>query len=240
MRLNTFLFHYFIEMTNMADIDYKAVIDGMKWEHAEKERELRAALESHGAEDRIAIQVHLRRLQEETPSELRATGLEQPVFYALHTRAAWEVLGLVDEIGARLRKEYGLHPTEQGGIDLDWHKLSERIWVPADYLEATIILPEYRGIFGHDEINCFSLPIPMTPAEQRVAKKVIYGPDTLGSGSAKIRALLGDPEWRDAAKFYCQYLLGRVGVRYRKSVRKDMQPVFDAMISDYAAQMSRP
>jgi len=63
-------------------------------------------------------------------------GLYHSVVYGFQARAAWEVLALADELGEKLEDEYGLYPNGQGksGIGLDWHKLSERIWVPADYL----------------------------------------------------------------------------------------------------------
>ena len=39
--------------------------------------------------------------------------------YAFQARAEWEILGLAEELGKRLKEEYDLHPSGQSGIGLN-------------------------------------------------------------------------------------------------------------------------
>ena len=205
-------------------MDYKQVIDGMKWVRTQEEI---------GAVARA-----------EPP--LRTAGLELPVFYAFQARAEWEVLGLAEEFGERLREEYGLHPAGQSGIGLDWVKLNQRIWVPADYLEARSILPDSRSIFSCDENNCFPSRFgrdTISDEDLTMKRKILYGSGNDpknkydGTSESKILALLTDSEWRNLARYYSQRLLHFAGSRYKQYVSGEFVPILENLIQEFQLEM---
>lgn len=143
-------------------IDYKQIIDGLKWAPSPEEVQLRAelsgALKNTDLERYFEISKRLEPIKTEPP--LRQLGLEHPVFYAFQARAAWEMLLLAEITGEKLKEEYNLHPAGQDGIGLDWHKLNNRIWVPAQYLEWSTYPKTGCSIFSHDEFNCARTSAP--------------------------------------------------------------------------------
>ena len=172
-----------------------------------------------------------------SPDPLREAGLEKPIFYAFQARAEWEMLGLADELGEKLKEEYGLHPAGQDGIGLNWRKLNERIWVPAQYLEWSDNPRTGCSIFSHDEINCVIGGLSYTTSEDEdLAMKVIYGPDERGSSQAKIDALLRDRKWREPARTYSLRLLEHT-LKYEKYVKEEFHPVLEALVSAYRSEM---
>lgn len=219
-------------------MDYKQIIDGLKWVRSPEELEVAQALreaENKGNWENVEELV-LKMRSVITNPPLREAGLEKPVFYAFQARAEWEMLDLADKIGKQLKGEYGLYPAGQQGIGLNWYKLNERIWVPADYLEAISISEHTRSIFDHDERNCIGY-FDVTPEDLELTRKVLYGPDSIGSSEAKIEALATNPEWRALARAYSLRLLDNAGRRYLKYVKEEFRPVLKALISAYSSEM---
>ena len=170
---------------------------------------------------------------------LREAGLEHPVFYAFQARAEWEMLNLAEIMGEQLKQEYGLHPAGQNGIGLNWRKLNERIWIPADYLEAISIHEDARSIFSHDESNCIGIFNNESPEDLELKHKVLRGPDGKGSSKAKIEALTTNPEWREHARAYSLRLLYHAGTRYKEFVKNEFKPVLEDLISAYQSEMRK-
>ena len=221
----------------MANIDYRKVIDeDLKWNPTLEEIRLSAAVKR--AEKKMgpkwtSLVERLMKVKTEPP--ILKVGLYHPVFYAFQARAEWEILNLAEELGYNLRDEYNLHRSGQGGVAVDWDKLGQRIWVPADYTE---IKRETAAIFSHDETNCIGvLGAYVTPETDALREKVIYGPDKRGSSEAKIEALLTNAEWRQSARDYSLRLLNCAATRYRAHVKEGYLPVLDALVSAYAGEM---
>ena len=220
----------------MTTVDYKKIIDGLKWVRSPEEMELAAAVQDAARNDIGKLEELLAKFTPiKTEPPLRQAGLEQPVRYAFQARAGYEVIALVNEMGKKLREEYSLHPSGQSGIGLDWERLNKRIWVPAYYLEANGISENARSIFSHDEKNCF-YPVE-TPDDQDLIDRVINGPDSYGSSQAKIDALLSNPEWRESAKEYTRKLLYHAGTRYKGTIKQEFIPVMEALVAAYQSEM---
>ncbi len=217
-------------------MDYKQIIDGLKWVRSPEELEVVKAIKD--AEENKDWKTLVELGQKMTTPPLREAGLEKPIFYAFQARAEWEMLGLADKMGEQLRGMYGLYPSGQSGIGLNWHKLNECIWIPADYLEARLISENTRAIFSHDETNCLiSLDLGISPNDLELIDKVIRGPDETGSSEAKIEALLTNPEWRTISRAYSLRLLDNAGRKYTKYVKEEFRPVLEALISAYHSEM---
>jgi hypothetical protein len=220
-------------MTN--EIDYKRVIDvDLKWHLAPEERTVRDALAelSEDSPDRYDLFDRLRNV--ETTPPIVKVGLYNGVKYAFQARAEWEILHLADILGDKLKEEYNLHGSLQAGIALDWTKLGERIWIPADYV---LIERENASIFSVDEGNLISMTNP-TEEDTILWEGVIYRPLGLkNSSETKITALTTSQPWRDLARQYSQRALHHAAFRYRDFVDAEFQPVLEALVSDYAAQM---
>jgi hypothetical protein len=216
----------------MAGIDYKAVIDGMKWEPTPLEIELNKAMSQKDKEATFRI---LMQMQDSPPpsAPLVENGLREPVFYSFLARAEWEMLGLADSKGAELEREYGLHPSGQQGVGLNWRKLNERIWIPADYLDARLITEDSRAIFSHDEASCIFSSHNMEDASlfDRIIRKPPYR-----TGKEKTTALITDPNWRTKARDYSVKLLNNAG-NYLEFVTPQYRPVLEAMRNDFRTQM---
>ena len=102
-------------------MDYKGIIDGLRWVRSPEEIEVARALEeAQKREDFEAVDLLATKMVSVvTKPPLREAGLEKPVFYAFQARAEWEILGLAEELGKRLKEEYDLHPSGQSGIGLN-------------------------------------------------------------------------------------------------------------------------
>lgn len=221
-------------------MDYKQIIDGLKWVQSAEEIELsekfELAQENKDWDTLNELFDKLREVRTEPP--LRKVGLEKPVYYAFQARAEYEMLKLAEEMGLNLKTEFDLHPAGQQGIGLNWVKLSESgVYVPRQWLECETIEESSRAIFQHDELNCIGRH---DPERLELAQKVVKGPDITpegdrGTSEGKIKALCSNPEWRKAAKEYASLLLNQAGIRY--TVQKEYVSVLKALVSAYRSEM---
>lgn len=161
-----------------------------------------------------------------------------PIFRAVNSRAAWELVSLAERMGERVIEEYGLHPDGQNnsGIGLDWATLSERegIWVPADYIERTIISKGNwisRVPFDNDEINAF------TPGMDPKHRPYVDAVGDAGNGDVKINLLTTDAHWREWARGYSQKLIECIATRSMEYAGQQFRPVLKALTSTYQAEM---
>ena len=218
----------------MAGIDYKAVIDGMKWEPTPLEIELKMARDRN---DTDAMLKAIEQLSDSPPPKapLMRFGLREPVFNAFVARAEWELLELEKSCGEGLVQEYSLQPAGQNGIGVDWKKLgSERIWVPADYLHSTLIHEKGRALFSNDDSS--TIRASKNAGDYALYDSVIRGSSSK-TGAEKIKALLSDPEWRMKAREYSLKLLDNAGCVYTESIAPEYRPLVDAMVAAYRSEM---